>query len=103
MSFEKSQMRYNDGKVYKWDKPADVYSPYYTEGSGKTSFDRSNGNEVLFLINHLFKDFPGEPTLSHYQKAEEMIVFDLPSWRKSHKSLVKWILEYWDKREKLLV
>jgi hypothetical protein len=103
MSFEKSQMRYNDGKVFKWDKPADVYSQYYTEGSGKTYFDRRNGNEVLFLINHLFKDFPAEPTLTHYQKIEEMIAFDLPLWKRSHKSVVMWILKTWNKREKLLI
>jgi 5'-3' exonuclease len=103
MSFEKSQLRYNDGKRFKWDKPADVYSPFYTSGEGDTKFDRTNGNEVLYFINHLFRDFEEEPTLSHYLKAEEMIVFDLPQWKKSHKNAAEWIFKNWDNKERILL
>jgi len=103
MSFEKSELRYNDSGRYNWDKPADIYSPFYTGGDDDSAFDRTNGNEVLYFINYLFKDFPEEPTLSHYLKAEEMIAFDLPRSKKSHKSAAEWIYKNWNNREKLIM
>lgn len=102
MSFEKSQLRCNDGKNFKWDSPADVNNSFYNGGEGDTKFDRTNGNEVLYFINHLFSDFEEEPTLSHYLKAEEMIVFDLPRSKKTHKSAAEWIFKNWDNKERML-
>jgi hypothetical protein len=98
MSYEKSQMLYNDGKYYKWEAKADHDNPYYTKGTDYSELNRTEGYEVLYFINHLGKThWEKEPNLATYQKIEEMIRYSVPSDIRTHKKIADWIVENWNK------
>lgn len=102
VSFERRHMQFDNDNYYHWDKPADRLNSYYCGTGGSTRFDRRNGHEVLFFVNHLFSDFVIEPTIEHYQKMEELIALYLPWWKTSHQSVATWIWDYWHKHKWLL-
>ena len=99
MSFEKSQMLYNDGKYYKWQAEADHDNPYYTKGTDHSELNRTEGYEVLYFINHIGKKhWTNQPSLATYQKIEKMIRYDVPSNQRTHKKIAEWIITNWTNR-----
>jgi hypothetical protein len=98
MSYQRYQMLYDKDGYYKWDIQPDTESRYYLEDAATTKFDRKQGADVLYFINHLFANYSGDiPSLDSYHKMEEMIKFDVPWWKKSHKKVADWLLRNWDR------
>ncbi|WP_207512930.1 hypothetical protein [Longitalea luteola] len=62
----------------------------FTSEPDRRSFDRFNGNQVLFIINYLGSSL-GRLTLSHGQKIEELISTQLPQHTKSELSVFNWL------------
>lgn len=71
----------------------------FTGNPSRRSFDRSNGNQVLYMIN-CFATSIGTMTLVNGQKLEELITNQLPEEVKSEMSVFNWLMEvylyYWD-------
>jgi len=57
------------------------------------SFDRSNGNQVLFLIN-FYGSLSGCFTLKTGKRMEEKIINDLPPGTKSEITILNWIRDH---------
>lgn len=73
---------------YHW--PADMQHAVYTGEPGRRSFDRFNGDQVLYLINY-FGQSVGKLSLTDGQKLEELILQQLPADVKSEKSVFHWL------------
>ncbi|GAC1302671.1 MAG: hypothetical protein NVSMB24_07600 [Mucilaginibacter sp.] len=98
MSYEKSQMLYDDGKYYKWQAAADHDNPYYKAGTDWSELNRTEGYEVLYFINHIgAKHWADPPSLATYQKIEKMIRYDVPHSERTHKKIAEWIVANWSK------
>ena|SRR5665213_2065384 len=99
MTYEKSQMLYDDGKYYKWQAKADHDNPYYTKGTDYSELNRTEGYEVLYFINHIAKKhWTGPPAnLPTLRKIEKMIRYDVPAADKTHKKVADWIITNWSK------
>ena len=96
MSFERSQMLYDNGAYYKWTARADHDNPYYTRGADYTELNRTEGYEVLYFINHIGKKrWTNEPTTATFQKIERLIRYSVPSNIRSHKQIEEWIINNW--------
>ncbi|MDP9048452.1 MAG: hypothetical protein M3N14_09965 [Bacteroidota bacterium] len=95
MGFERPQMLYDDGKYYKWvagDGRDNAYY-YYKPGAGWADLNRTEGNEVLYFINHIAaKHWPDDTGLATYQKIEKMIRFDVPHSERTRKKIAGWIV-----------
>jgi hypothetical protein len=95
MSYEKSEMLYNDGKYYKWDAKADHDNPYYTSGKDHSSLNRTEGYEVLYFINHLGKKLWSNPNVATYNKIERLIRYSVTHNIETHKKIEDWIVANW--------
>jgi hypothetical protein len=73
---------------YSWENNAG--HSCFAIGPDRRLFDRSNGNQVLFIINFLGKSL-GRLTLSDGHKIEELITKKLPESTKSELSVFNWL------------
>lgn len=97
-TFKKSEMLYDDGKHYKWTAKADHDNPYYTKGADHSELNRTEGNEVLYFINHIGdKHWQKTPDLTTYRKVERLIRYEVPSNIRTHKKVADWIVDNWNK------
>jgi hypothetical protein len=85
MLFQKEHLQSDQ---YRWDNTAS-HSLYASEPDRRI-FDRSNGNQVLFLINCFGKSL-GRMTLRDGHKIEELILTQLPESTKSELSVYNWL------------
>jgi hypothetical protein len=74
---------------YHWKDETDFI---YTGQPSRRSFDRFNGNQVLFLINFM-GSIPENFTISEGRQIEEEIEKRLPIDLKSEVSVFNWIRE----------
>lgn len=96
MSYNRSEMLYDDGQYYKWTARADHDNPYYVNGTDHSELNRTEGYEVLYFINHIGKiHWNNTPNLATYNKIERMIRFSVPSYIKTHKKIADWIIANW--------
>jgi hypothetical protein len=88
-TFNKGDMRY----PYRWTaKPSD--NPKFRKGPDYRNFNRTQGYEVLFLINNYLKLRRLKSTSSG-QKAEQLIKEKLPSRIFTHQEIYEWLTENW--------
>jgi hypothetical protein len=73
---------------YRWENNAS-HSLYATEPD-RRSFDRFNGNQVLFIINSFGKSL-GKMTIGDAHKIEKLISTQLPESTKSELSVFNWL------------
>lgn len=84
MHFQKIHL---DGNHYNWIEDE---KQLFTGQPSRRSFDRFNGNQVLFLIN-LYGSFSERFTLNDGKSIEQRILHDLPTEAKSEISVFHWI------------
>ena len=84
MLFQKHDL---EGTVYNW---VEDDRQMFTGQPSRRSFDRYNGNQVLFLIN-LFGSLSDRFTLQEGKEIEQRILNDLPLEAKSEISVFNWI------------
>lgn len=85
MHFQKQDM---SGTHYYWNEAGFVY----TGQPSRRSFDRFNGDQVLFLIN-LYSSLSDRFTIREARQMEEEIEKRLPIDLKSEISVFNWIRE----------
>jgi hypothetical protein len=85
MLFQKEHLQSDQ---YSWDDTAN-HSLYAIEPDRRL-FNRSNGNQVLFIINFFGKSL-GRLTLCDGHKIEELILTQLPESTKSELSVFNWL------------
>lgn len=96
MSYQRSQMLYDNGSYYKWSAAADKDDPLHIQGNDYREMDKTQGYEVLPFINRLVDSTPGFlPTLTTYHKIEKMIRYDIPPNVRSHADKRAWIIDNW--------
>jgi len=76
------------GKQYSWADTANELK--YTGGPSRRAFDRSNGNQVLLIINFLGKTM-GKETVNDGRKLEELILTQLPEDAKNEMAVFNWL------------
>jgi hypothetical protein len=84
MLFQKQDLEANH---YHWKDEQKVF--LVGEPSRRT-FDKFNGNQVLFMIN-FYGSLSDKFTLSEGKELERSILFDLPDYAKSEISVFNWI------------
>lgn len=96
-TFQKSQMLYDDGEYYKWTAKAANDNPFFIQGVDYSELNRTEGYEVLYFINLFCDEYFEDPlNIETYQKVEELIRFNVPSFIKTHDGVTKWLLENWN-------
>lgn len=83
--FEKEHLFY----TYNWNSKQ-VKIP-----TGKKTFNRSHGNEMLDFINEFFNSHNLSST-SSFRKAEHLLYNHLPINIKNRDEVRSWLLKYWD-------
>lgn len=73
---------------YNWKN--EVSHSIYTSEPDRRLFDRSNGNQVLFIINY-FGKLLGRLTLHDGQQIETLISTQLPTDTRSELSVFNWL------------
>lgn len=98
MSFKRSEMLYDNGTYYKWTASKDYDDPHYRGGIDHDELNRTEGYEVLYMINKVVKQrLPlYDQNKAGYQKVEKLIRFDVPTFIKSHKGISDWIIQNWN-------
>ena len=95
MSFERSQMQYDDG-YYKWSARADHDNPYYRHGTDHSEINKTEGYEVLYFLNHFGKKrWNSEPNTATYQKMERILRYNVPP-KSTHKKAEDFIFSNWN-------
>ncbi len=84
MHFQKQDL---NGTEYYWTEDS---ATLFTGQPSRRSFDRRNGNQLLFLIN-FYGSLSGQFTLQEGQQIEQKIVHELPEDAKSELSVFNWI------------
>ena len=84
MSFSKEHLN----GVYNW--PGETLTIVFDGQPTRRLFDRYNGNQVLFVINHLM-EAEGNFAIEHGQKLEELIINKLPVSSSSELTVVNWL------------
>lgn len=84
MHFQKQDL---EGAHYYWAKDD---SHAFIGDPTRRSFDKFNGDQVLFLIN-LCGSIGGKFTVEEGKKIEKRILFDLPDEARSEISVFNWI------------
>ncbi len=85
MHFEKRDL---DMVHYNWNAEPRLY-----EGlPSRRSFDKNNGAQVLFLVNH-YATFDEQLNLKHLHLLEELLRRELPLEARSEISVFKWMTE----------
>jgi hypothetical protein len=70
---------------YEWSNDSS-----FTGMPSRRLFDRSNGNQVLFIINSL-GSLSERMSLQEFRQAEEMILEQMPTDIKSEMSVYNWL------------
>ncbi|GAB3416196.1 hypothetical protein [Niabella aquatica] len=83
MHFQKQDLV---GTHYTWNKT----QPSFSGQPSRRSFDKNNGDQVLFLINY-YASLAGLSSLSEGRMIEQTITRDLPDNAKSEVSAFHWI------------
>lgn len=84
MHFQKQDLT---GTHYNWKND----EKHYFDGQpGMRAFDKSNGNQVLFLIN-FYASLSGRVTLREGRDIEQQIQHDLPKDAKTEIAVFNWI------------
>lgn len=84
MHFQKQDLK---GTHYKWsDKDAHVFNGQ----PSRRSFDKNNGDQVLFLIN-FYGSLAERFTLQDGKSIEQKILHELPDEAKSEIAVFNWI------------
>ena len=89
-TYKKSDMVYDD---YSW-KAMDHDNPKITGKPDSTLFNRHEGYEVLYLINHLLKEKELTSVRSG-NKMETLIREELPGNIRSQENVKEWINDNW--------
>jgi hypothetical protein len=84
MKFSKEELEYH----YTWTDGASTTS--LTGGPSRRLFNRFDGNQVLFIINH-FARMKSDFTTEDGRKIENLIVKQLPLDAKSEISVCNWL------------
>ncbi len=85
MHFEKQDLNID---LYRWSTSDQLY-----EGlPSRRSFDKSNGAQVLFLVNH-YALFDEQLNLEQLPRLEYLLHSDLPVDAKSEISVFKWMMQ----------
>jgi len=84
MHFRKEDM---EGTRYNW---VDEEKHLFTGQPSRRTFDRSNGNQVLFLINS-YASLADRFTIGEGRTIEHKIQHDLPLEAKSEISVLNWL------------
>ncbi|HET6994264.1 MAG TPA: hypothetical protein VFI06_04730 [Chitinophagaceae bacterium] len=84
MQFQKEDL---EGTFYDW---SDDKQDLFTGRPSRRSFDRFNGNQVLFLIN-FYGSLSENFTLQEGKSLERRIQYELPIEAKSEISVFNWI------------
>ena len=84
MSFSKEHLK----GVYNWSSETDL--PVFDGQASRRLFDRSNGNQVLFLIN-LLLDNSESFSIDDGQKIESLITNKLPFQQSSELTVFNWL------------
>jgi hypothetical protein len=84
MHFQKQDL---EGTHYHWK---DEQNSFLIGQPSRRSFDKFNGNQVLFMIN-FYGSLSERFTLSEGKKLEKTIIYDLPDDAKSEISVFNWI------------
>ena len=88
-TFTRGDMQYS----YRWTaRPED--NPNFRRGSDYMNFNREEGYEVLYVINH-FLDSKNLKSAASGQKAERLIHHKLPSRVFTHTELYEWLSQRW--------
>jgi hypothetical protein len=85
MQFLKEHLRIGH---YNWENNS-IHSVYASDPDRRI-FDRTNGNQVLFIINYFGKSL-GRLTLRDGRRIEELISTQLPEYTKSELSVFNWL------------
>lgn len=93
MTFQRSQMLYDNGHYYKWQASEDKDNPYYRGGRDARQLNRTEGYEVLYFINHFVAKHQYHQDLATYRKVEQIIRYDLPSHIHQRELIDKWIAD----------
>lgn len=83
MHFQKQDLV---GTHYTWNK----VEPSFSDQPSRRSFDKNNGDQVLFLINY-YASLAGRSSLCEGRIIEQTITRDLPEGTKSEVSAFHWI------------
>ena len=86
MYFQKENLA---NQHYNWNEPSD--KQVYTGAPSRRSFDRKNGEQVLFIIN-LYGLLSDKFTIEEGRKIESKIMNELPFEVKSEVSVFNWLL-----------
>lgn len=87
--FNRSDMQY----TYRWTaRPED--NPNFRKGSDYRNLNRSEGYEMLFVVNEFLK-LKGLTSTASGQKVENLIKGKLPSRVFSHTELYSWLTSHW--------
>lgn len=84
MSFSKEHLN----GVYNWSP--ETHLPVFDGQASRRLFDRSNGNQVLFLIN-LLLDNSGSFSIDDGKKIESLITNKLPFQQSSELTVFNWL------------
>jgi hypothetical protein len=79
---------------YEW--PQNENQSLFKGSPTRRSFDRYNGNQVLYMIN-LYSAIADKSTLNECRKMESMLQHHLPIEMKSEISVFNWLRDYFDK------
>ncbi len=83
MQFQKQDLV---GTHYTWNKDQTIFNGQ----PSRKSFDKNNGNQVLFLINY-YASLADRVSLHEGRIIEQAITLDLPENAKSEVSVFNWI------------
>ena len=83
MNFQKTDL---EGTQYNWSDAGHIFNGEPT----RRGFDKSNGDQVLFLINY-FGSQSDQFTLQAGKNIERSILYELPHDAKSEISVCNWI------------
>jgi hypothetical protein len=84
-------------KHYDW--ATEIRRNVILSSPDRRSFDRLNGNQILYLIN-FFSHSVGNITVDDGQRIEDLIMKELPTELRSEKAVFNWLIEkylyYWN-------
>jgi len=72
--------------LYNWGKEESV-----EREPNRKSFDRCNGNQVLYIINYLLNIYPSS-SIEEGKKIELMLIRELPQNKTSEISVCNWLI-----------